>query len=77
MLLLRLVAHPLAVEHPEDRAADPGACGVPAQEQVGGDVQGRAHGEVLVDRLDAGGLGVVGLRKWTGWPSSRTSPGPG
>ena len=56
----RVVAHPLEVQHPEDRPADARPASFAAQEQVGGDIQGRAHGQGLVDRLDAGGLGVVG-----------------
>ena len=51
---------PVEVEHAEDRAADARLAPLAAQEQVRGDVQGRADRQRLVDRLDAGGLGVVG-----------------
>ena len=54
---LGLVAHVLAVEHPEHRAEDAGLALLAAEEQVVGDVQARGDGEGLVDGLDAGARG--------------------
>src|SRR4051794_23477877 len=58
-LRARLLAHLLGVDHPQDRAQRALALDLPAEEEVGGDVERRGHREVLVDGLDAGLLGVV------------------
>src|SRR3982751_4783981 len=55
----RLLAHLLGVDHAQHRAQRPLPLDLATQEQVGGDVQGRGHRQVLVDGLDAGQLSVV------------------
>ena len=49
-----LPLHPAGVEHPEHRAEDAVASLFAGEEQVARDVEGRGHGQGLVDGLDAG-----------------------
>ena len=46
------------IEHAQDAAERTGLADLPAEEQVGGDVERRGDGERLVHRLDAGGAGL-------------------
>ncbi len=57
-LLLGVLAHAVAVEHPKDRAEGTGSTLLATQEEVAGDVQGRRDREGLVDGLDAVVAGV-------------------